>query len=90
MDSANQLVALRVQPRSRSDRVQGMRGEAIAIALKAPPVDGAANAALLRFLSHQLGLPLVDIALVRGATGRNKWVRVRGWSAEQVKAALQA
>jgi len=83
-----QLVAIRVQPRASRDQVLGLRGEAIAIALKAPPVDGAANAALLKLLAHTLHLPLSAIELVRGATGRSKWIRVDGWSAEQVRAAL--
>jgi uncharacterized protein (TIGR00251 family) len=83
-----QLVAIRVQPRASRDRVLGMRGEAIAIALKAPPVDGAANAALLKLLARELQLPVAALELVRGATGRSKWIRVEGWSADQVRAAL--
>ena len=85
-----QLVAIRVQPRASRDQVLGLRGEAIAIALKAPPVDGAANAALLKLLARKLHLPVAAIELVRGATGRSKWIRVDGWSAEQVRAALLA
>ena len=82
-----QLVAIRVQPRASRDQVLGLRGDAIGIALKAPPVDGAANAALLKLLSRELKVPLAAVELVRGATGRSKWIRVAGWSAEQVRAA---
>lgn len=85
-----QLVAIRVQPRASRDQVLGLRGDAIGIALKAPPVDGAANAALLKLLSRELKVPLAAVELVRGATGRSKWIRVAGWSAEQVRAALLA
>ena len=85
-----QLVAIRVQPRASRDQVLGLRGDAIGIALKAPPVDGAANAALLKLLARELKVPLAAVELVRGATGRNKWIRVAGWSAEQVRAALLA
>jgi uncharacterized protein (TIGR00251 family) len=85
-----QLLAIRVQPRASRDQVLGLRGEAIAIALKAPPVDGAANAALLKLLARKLQLPLAAVELVRGATGRSKWIRVAGWSADQVRAVLLA
>ncbi len=81
-------MAIRVQPRASRDRLLGLRGDAIAIALKAPPVDGAANAALLKLLARELKLPVAAIELVRGSTGRSKWIRVAGWSAEQVRAAL--
>jgi uncharacterized protein (TIGR00251 family) len=83
-------VAIRLQPRASCDRLQGERGGALAIQLKAPPVDGEANAALLRFLAGTLGVPLSAVELVRGATSRSKWIRVQGWSGDQVKAALLA
>ena len=79
---------IRLQPRACRDRVQGERGGVIAIQLKAPPVDGAANAALLRFVAAQLGVQRSAVELVRGSTGRNKWIRVEGWSGDQIRAAL--
>ena len=84
------LVAVRVQPRASADGVVGERQGAIAIRLKAPPVDGQANAALLRFLARKLGVAPTAVQLVRGATGRQKWIRVAGLSAEAVRAALLA
>lgn len=88
MEPSDQLVAIRVQPRASREGVQGVRGEAIAIQLKAAPVDGAANAALLKLLARVLKVPLSSIELVRGATGRSKWIRVEGWTGEQVRDAL--
>ena len=82
------LVAIRVQPRASRERLLGLRGEAIAIALKAPPVDGAANEALLKLIARQLKVSAAAVELVRGSTGRSKWIRVAGWSADQVRAAL--
>ena len=84
------LVALRVQPRASADQVIGERDGAIAIRLKAPPVDGQANAALQRFLARRLGVPAGAVELVRGASGRQKWIRVAGLSAEAVRQALLA
>jgi uncharacterized protein (TIGR00251 family) len=88
MELSDQLVAIRVQPRASREGVQGVRGEAIAIQLKAAPVDGAANAALLKLLARVLKVPQSSIELVRGFTGRSKWIRVEGWTGEQVRAAL--
>ena len=82
------LVALKVQPRAAMDAVLGERAGVIVVRLKAPPVDGQANAALLRFLARRLGVPQGRVALVRGAAGRQKWIRVEGLSAEEVRAAL--
>ena len=82
------LVALRVQPRASADAVLGEREGAIAIRLKAPPVDGQANAALLRFVASRLGVAPRAVVLVRGASGRQKWIRVEGLSAAAVRAAL--
>ncbi|MFM7651510.1 MAG: DUF167 domain-containing protein [Vulcanococcus sp.] len=83
------LVAVRVQPRASADAVIGEREGVIAIRLKAPPVDGQANAALLRFLARRLGVPTSAVELVRGATGRQRWIQVAGLSAEAVRSALQ-
>lgn len=82
------LVAIRLQPRASRDQVQGVRGGAIAIQLKAPPVDGAANTALLLFVAERLGVNRAAVELVRGSTSRFKWIRVKGWTADQVRAVL--
>jgi len=60
--------------------VDGKRGDAILIRLNAPPVDGAANEALIAFLSDVLGVPRRDISLVAGDKSRDKRVRVDGVS----------
>jgi uncharacterized protein (TIGR00251 family) len=84
------LVALRVQPRAGDDAVVGEHDGVIRVRLKAAPVDGQANAALRRFLARRLGVAPSAVELVRGATGREKWIRVDGLSAEAVRAALLA
>ena len=65
-------------PRSPRTRVDGRRGDAILIRLNAPPVDGAANDALVAFLAEVLEVPRRSIALVSGQTSRDKRVRVEG------------
>jgi len=81
-------VAIRVQPRSPNDSVAGERQGAILIRLKAPPVDGEANGALLRFVARKLGVHQRDVTLVRGQTSRSKWIQVNGMAANQVRQAL--
>jgi uncharacterized protein (TIGR00251 family) len=75
-----------VQPRASRDETAGERAGALVVRLKAPPVDGAANAALLRFLARRLGVPAAAVTVLRGLTGRNKLVRVRGVRSEEVLA----
>ena len=85
-----ELVAIRVQPRASRDQVQGLRDGAIAIQLKAPPVDREANAALLRFVARALGVRPRSVVLVRGQTSRMKWIQVEGLTAEAVQEQLLA
>ena len=86
--AAEGAVAIRVQPRSPNDSVAGERQGAILIRLKAPPVDGEANGALLRFVARSLGVRQRDVTLVRGQTSRSKWIQVDGMGAGQVRQAL--
>ena len=86
--AAEGAVAIRVQPRSPNDSVAGERQGAILIRLKAPPVDGEANGALLRFVARSLGVRQRDVTLVRGQTSRSKWIQVDGMNAAQVRQGL--
>ena len=86
--AAEGAVAIRVQPRSPNDSVAGERQGAILIRLKAPPVDGEANGALLRFVARRLGVRQRDVTLVRGQTSRSKWIQVDGMNAAEVRQGL--
>lgn len=66
----------------------GLLGEAIKIRVKAPPVDGAANVELLRFLAKRLGVPRSSVHLVAGATGRRKRVAVDGRTRTAIRRSL--
>ncbi len=74
------VLRVRVTPRASRNEVQGVLGDALKIRLQAPPVEGKANEALVRFLAERLDLPLRAITLLSGETGRNKRVRVAGLS----------
>jgi uncharacterized protein (TIGR00251 family) len=81
---------VRVQPRASADALGGVRAGALVVRLNAPPVDGRANAALARFLARVLDVPPSAITLVRGATGRDKVLRIAGTDAATVRARLAA
>jgi hypothetical protein len=79
---------VRVQPRASRDALAGERAGALLVRLKAPPVDGAANAALARLLAGILGVPGFAVEIVRGAARREKLVRVTGVGRAQLMRAL--
>lgn len=81
---------VRVQPRASRDGLGGVRAGALVVRLTAPPVEGAANAALLKLLGKALGLPPSALQLLRGQSGRDKLVLARGLDAAAVRAALRA
>jgi uncharacterized protein (TIGR00251 family) len=78
-----------VQPRASRSRVAGEHGGALKIALAAPPVDGAANEALVELLADLLGVPRRQVALVSGRTSRRKVVRVTGVDAARVEVVIK-
>jgi uncharacterized protein len=76
-DGADLVLTLRLQPRAARDQLLP-GAERLRVRITAPPVDGAANAHLLRFLAAEFGVASSRTSLVRGATGRDKVVRVSG------------
>jgi len=77
---------VRVAPRASRDSVLGIHDGALKVALTAPPVDGAANAALETFLARALDLARRDVRIVAGHGSRTKAVEVVGTSADAVRA----
>jgi uncharacterized protein (TIGR00251 family) len=75
-----------VQPRSRRAEVGGLVDDRLRVAVTAPPVEGAANAAVIEALARALGVPRRAISIVRGETGRRKTVRIEGVTAAAVQA----
>ena len=69
---------VRVQPRSSRNAIEGTHGHALKVRLTAPPVDGAANDALVALLADELGLPKRAVRIIGGETGRTKIVEVEG------------
>jgi uncharacterized protein (TIGR00251 family) len=67
---------LRIQPRASRDEIVGLHGDALKVRIAAPPVDSAANEALIKFLAKQLNLPKSRLQLTKGQTSRNKTILI--------------
>jgi len=78
-------LSLKITPGAPRDEVLGELGDAVRIKLRAPPVDGKANDALVRFLAERLGLHASALRLVAGATGRRKVVQITGLALEEAR-----
>jgi uncharacterized protein (TIGR00251 family) len=92
--SAGVSFAVRVQPRASRTTLTGVLGEgddaALKIALAAPPVEGRANEALIRFFAELFSAPRSAVVIIGGAQSRNKIVRIEGVSEKQISARLSA
>jgi uncharacterized protein len=83
-------ILVHIVPNAKMDGVVGEHGGAIKIKLRAPAIEGKANAALIRFLAEQLKLPRNAIALQRGKKSRDKLIRIDGITAEDVRRRMRA
>jgi hypothetical protein len=81
---------VRVVPRASRDKIAGFHDGTLRVRLTAPPVEGAANEALVAFLSGVLRVPKRDIEIVSGQTARNKIVSVYGLSRREIEARLRS
>jgi uncharacterized protein (TIGR00251 family) len=84
----NSILRVHVVPNAKIDSVVGEHGGAVKIKLRAPAIEGKANAALIRFLAEQMKLPQHTIVLRRGHKSRDKLIRVDGLSQEDVRRRL--
>ena len=82
-------VPVYAQPRASRSRVIGVHDGMVKVGLAAPPVDGAANKALVALLASVAGVPRRAVSLASGHSGRRKLVRVEGIGADALAAALE-
>jgi len=83
-------VRVRVQPRSSRKQIAGVLGDRLKVLVTAPPVDGAANEAVLALLAAGAGLSRRAASIAAGATGRSKTVRLEADDPAAVVARLEA
>jgi uncharacterized protein len=81
-------MTVRVQPRASANEIVGVHGDALKIRLTAPPVEGAANDLLVKFLADTLDIPTRAITIVAGASSRTKVVELEGITEERVSRAM--
>lgn len=75
-------LTLHVQPGAKRTEVAGVHGEALKIRLAAPPIEGRANEALLKFIAESFGVPLRQVELRQGGQSRHKVVAISGSTVE--------
>jgi uncharacterized protein (TIGR00251 family) len=79
-------IAVQVQPGAKKTEVVGVHGDALKLKLQAPPIEGRANEALVKFLSSVLSVPKSAVTITHGQTNRRKLVEVasKGLTPEEV------
>jgi uncharacterized protein (TIGR00251 family) len=82
------VLSINLQPRASANEIGETLGNELRIKVTAPPVDAAANEALVRLLAEKLECPRGQVELLRGHTSRHKTIKVHGMSAEDVLARL--
>ena len=88
-DSPNGVTfAVKVHPRARKNAITGLVGDALKLALTAPPVDGKANQGCIDFFAKLLNVPRSSVTIAAGQTSRNKIIRVTGLTGQQVRERL--
>jgi len=81
--------AVRVHPRAKKNAISGTVGDALKVSLTAPPVEGRANEACVRFFAELLQVSRSSVTIAAGDTSRNKVIRIAGLTAEQVEERLR-
>ena len=81
--------SVRVSPSASRSSVQGEHGGALKVSLAAPPVEGKANAELIKLIAKQLGVPKRAVEILHGEQSKQKTLRVLGVRAEQVRALIE-
>ena len=90
-ESANGVsFAVKVHPRARKNAITGTVGDALKLALTAPPVEGKANQAVVEFFADLFEIPRSSVTITSGETSRNKVIRINGLSAQRVWERLAA
>jgi hypothetical protein len=83
-------ISVRVHPKARCERISGLIGNALKIDLTAPPVEGRANEACIRFFADFLKVPRSSVTIAAGTSSRNKVIHVTGITAAQAEQAIAA
>ncbi len=83
-------LSVRIQPRASKNEIVTMESGGLKIRLTAPPIDGAANDALVKFLADALSIPKSHVEIISGHSSRAKVLRISGKSSAEVKRLLNS
>jgi len=83
-------IAIKVQPRAPVNEIGGTHGAELRVKVTAPPVDAAANDAVVRLLAEAIGCARANVEIIRGHTSRHKVVRIHGVDSATVSAKLSS
>jgi len=90
-DTASGAVfAVKIHPRAKKNAITGVVGDALKLAVIAPPIDGRANEACIEFFAKLFLVPRSSITIASGETSRRKVIRAAGLSADEVRRKLEA
>lgn len=70
------ILSVRIQPRASRDEIVGVHDDSLKIRITAPPVDGKANAHLIKYLAAIFAVPRARVTLLSGESGRNKHISI--------------
>jgi len=80
--------SIKVHPRARKNAITGVMGDALKLALTAPPIEGRANQAVIEFFAELFEIPRSSVTIASGETSRNKKVKIAGLTRAAVVARL--
>ena len=81
--------AVKVHPRAKKNVITGELGDALKLALTAPPVEGKANEACIEFFANLLKVPRSSVTIASGQTSRSKVIRIAGLTGKEVEQPLK-
>jgi uncharacterized protein (TIGR00251 family) len=84
------VFAVKLHPRAKKNAITGVVGDALKLAVTAPPIDGRANAACVECFANLFAVPRSSVTIASGETSRRKVIRVAGLSADEVRRKLEA
>ena len=83
------VFTVKLHPRAKKNAITGILGDALKLAVTAPPVDGRANEACIEFFANLFAVPRSSITIASGETSRRKVLRVAGLSAAELRRRLE-
>lgn len=89
MKGSSARITIKVKPRASRDKIEGWQEDSLQVRLTSPPVEGAANAALIKLLARKTGVAKSRISIVTGEKGRSKVLEFEGITSEELRKLLK-